>query len=92
MINMSTPNGNDNNRPAPDPKADNDRLVYSNTDDIHDSERDQDRLKPETANLDLPDVEDIPGQEHVNVLPMGELSDTTISSDDEEGKDVFGDE
>ncbi|MEO8583965.1 MAG: hypothetical protein ABI415_09230 [Flavitalea sp.] len=89
---MSTPTGNDKNRQVPDPKADNDRIVYSNTDDIHDSERDQERLKPDTANIDLPDVEDIPGQERVRVLPMGELGDTTIASDDEEGKDIFGDE
>ncbi len=38
---------------------------------------------------DLPEVKDIPGQEHIHVLLPGELADTTISSDDEEGKRVF---
>ncbi|MEI9943205.1 MAG: hypothetical protein WDN26_03210 [Chitinophagaceae bacterium] len=39
--------------------------------------------------LDLPDVSDIPGQEHIQVPPLGELADITISSDDEEGKGLF---
>lgn len=60
-------------------------------DDITDSKRDQERLKSDEGTLDLPDVSDIPGQEHVHVLPMGDLSDTTISSDDEEGRDLLGD-
>lgn len=53
-------------------------------DDLTDSPSDQERLKPEKATIDLPDVSDIPGQEHVHVPPIGELADTTISSDDEE--------
>lgn len=32
----------------------------------------------------LPDLKDIPGQEHVRPAPLGELADTTISSADEE--------
>lgn len=40
--------------------------------------------KPDRINL--PDVEDIPGQEHVTPAPLGELADTTASSDDEEGR------
>ncbi|MBN8860066.1 MAG: hypothetical protein J0H29_16840 [Sphingobacteriales bacterium] len=39
--------------------------------------------------LDLPEVKDIPGQEHIRVPPLGELADITISSDDEEGKGIF---
>ena len=58
--------------------------------DLPDSKRDAERLKPDEATLDLPDVEDIPGQEHVQVLPLGDLSDTTASSDDEEGTDLLG--
>ena len=58
--------------------------------DLHDSKRDVERLKPDKATLDLPEVKDIPGQEHVHVLPLGDLSDTTASSDDEEGDDVLG--
>ncbi len=46
--------------------------------------------KPDRINL--PDVEDIPGQEHVNPAPLGELADTTASSDDEEGKGTLGNE
>jgi hypothetical protein len=41
-------------------------------------------LKPDEATLDLPEVKDIPGQEHVRPLPPGEMADTTISSSDEE--------
>jgi len=57
--------------------------------DLSESARDQERLKPEETILDLPDVEDIPGQENFRVLPLGALADTTISSDDEEGKGLF---
>ena len=53
--------------------------------DLKDSERDLERLKPDETTIDLPEVKDIPGQEHIHVLPLGELADTTISSDDEEG-------
>ncbi|HUQ67835.1 MAG TPA: hypothetical protein VM101_16850 [Flavitalea sp.] len=60
--------------------------------DIQDSFRDKERLKPDKATLDLPDVKDIPGQEHIHIPRMGELADTTISSDDEEGVGVFEDD
>lgn len=53
--------------------------------DLTDPERDQERLRPEETTIDLPEVKDIPGQEHVHVPPLGELADVTISSDDEEG-------
>ena len=53
-------------------------------DDLTDSASDQERLKPEETTIDLPDVSDIPGQEHIHIPPIGELADTTISSDDEE--------
>lgn len=53
--------------------------------DLTDPQRDQDRLRPDEGTIDMPEVKDIPGQEHVHVPPMGELADTTISSDDEEG-------
>lgn len=56
---------------------------------ITDTDRDTRELRPEEANIQLPDVSDIPGQEHVHVPPAGELADTTISSDDEEGKGIF---
>src|SRR6476661_2186879 len=57
--------------------------------DISDSSKDRQKLKQDNASLDLPDVRDIPGQEHVHVPPLGELADITLSSDDEEGARVF---
>ncbi len=53
---------------------------------------DEETIKPEPVIMDLPEVKDIPGQEHIHVPPLGELADTTISSDDEEGVSVFGNE
>ena len=57
--------------------------------DLPDSPHDRERMQPEETILDLPDVKDIPGQEHINVPPIGEMADTTISSDDEEGKGLL---
>ncbi|RYY40971.1 MAG: hypothetical protein EOO08_03855 [Chitinophagaceae bacterium] len=59
--------------------------------DVHDSPQDEARLQPEETIIELPDVEDIPGQEFVHAPPLGELGDTTIASDDEEGKGLFDD-
>lgn len=59
--------------------------------DLPDSQHDKERLKTEETILDLPDVSDIPGQENIQPLSFGELADNTISSDDEEGADVFDD-
>lgn len=61
----------------------------TNSEDIHDSPKDQEKLKSETAIMDLPEVKDIPGQENIEPMPLGELADTTISSDDEEGVGVL---
>lgn len=60
--------------------------------DIKDSEKDAEKLKRDEAILDLPEVNDIPGQENIKVPDMREMADTTISSDDEEGIGVFEDE
>jgi hypothetical protein len=60
--------------------------------DLPDSARDRERLKPDEAILNLPDVKDIPGQEHVHPPSLGELADTTISSDDEEGAGLLNQE
>ena len=59
------------------------------TTDLPESERDKKLLQPDKATLDLPDVKDIPGQEHVRPLPAGEMADTTISSSDEEGDNIL---
>ncbi len=60
--------------------------------DLSDSERDKKNLQPDEAILDLPDVKDIPGQEFVHVPDLREMADTTISSDDEEGVGIFGED
>ncbi|QEC69776.1 hypothetical protein FRZ67_21650 [Panacibacter ginsenosidivorans] len=57
--------------------------------DLQDSKRDKQYLKKEETTIDIPDVKDIPGQEHIHVPKMKEMIDTTISSDDEEGKGLF---
>lgn len=55
------------------------------TADLSESKRDKELLKPDESTLDLPDVKDIPGQEHVRPFLPAEMADTTISSSDEEG-------
>lgn len=57
--------------------------------DLSESKRDKDLLKPDEATLDLPEVKDIPGQEHIRPLPPGEMADTTISSADEEARELL---
>ena len=57
--------------------------------DLPESKRDKELLKPDEATLDLPEVKDIPGQEHVRPLPPGEMADTTISSADEEANELL---
>lgn len=64
----------------------------SRDEDIHDSPRDTEKLQPDETTIDLPDVKDIPGQEFIHVPRLGELADTTISSDDEEGVGLFRDD
>ncbi len=59
------------------------------TNDLPESKRDKELLKPDEATLDLPEVKDIPGQEHVRPLPAGEMADTTISSSDEEASGLL---
>jgi len=57
--------------------------------DIHDSEKDKQKMEPEETRLDLPDVKEIPGQEHIHPPKLREFIDQTISSDDEEGRGLF---
>lgn len=56
--------------------------------DIQDSPEDKDKLQSDTSSIDMPEVKDIPGQEHIHPIPLRGLSDTTSSSDGEEGKGV----
>jgi hypothetical protein len=60
--------------------------------DLPETAKDKEELKSEETIINLPDVKDIPGQEHVHVPNNSELADTTISSSDEEGEDVWNDE
>src|SRR5690349_20323335 len=60
--------------------------------DIKDNERDKAKLQPDETILDLPDVEDIPGQEHIIPPQINEMADVTIASDDEEGVGLFRDD
>ena len=60
--------------------------------DLADSTRDQKELKNEDFTIDLPDVKDIPGQEYIHPPNPGEYADTTISSADEEGENVWTDD
>jgi len=46
--------------------------------------------KKDKKTMDLPEVRDIPGQEHVRPPRLGEARDTTASSSDEEGDDIEG--
>ena len=56
-----------------------------------DSLHDREELKDLPESIDIPDAHEIPGQENFNPAPLGEVADTTISSADEEGDDVFDD-
>lgn len=84
-------NDRNNNREPVDRDPGNNRLEgrSSTPNDLPESENDREHLRPEETVIDLPDVKDIPGQEFVHVPAAGELGDTTISSDDEEGTRVF---
>ena len=57
--------------------------------DLVDSARDRKHLEPEIVTLDLPEVKDIPGQEHIRPMPPGEMADITISSADEEAEELL---
>jgi hypothetical protein len=53
--------------------------------DLHDAAADREKLRPDTAFIDLPDVKDIPGQEYIKPPTVESYVDETISSADEEG-------
>jgi len=60
--------------------------------DLKDNEKDERYLQKEITVIDLPEVKDIPGQEHIHVPLLKEMADTTISSADEEGNGIFDDD
>jgi len=57
--------------------------------DLPDKAEDRKELAEDDVTIDLPDVKDIPGQEHVRPPRPGEFADTTISSADEEGESIW---
>ena len=58
--------------------------------EMKDSAQDKKRLKGDEATLDLPEVNDIPGQENRTQPSLpGTSYDSTISSADEEGNDIL---
>ncbi len=62
-----------------------------NQTDLTDSANDRRHLQPETTEMQLPDVNDIPGQEHItNAGVPAAMSGATASSAGEEGDSVFG--
>lgn len=67
-------------------------MTNLNGSDIHDSEKDNEKLKPEETVINLPDVEDIPGQANVKPPETNQEEDLTIASDDEEGVGIFEEE
>ena len=60
--------------------------------DLTDPEKDQQKLKGDQGTMDLPELKDIPGQENINPSSLVPPGDTTISSADEEGDKIFGDQ
>jgi len=68
----------------------NEKTIKTDPGDLEDSRDDINHMQPEETTIDLPDVKDIPGQEHIHPMPAGEMADTTISSADEEGKGIAG--
>ena len=56
-----------------------------------DSPEDIEKMQVEQTEIMMPGVEDIPGQENIVPPSLGELGDTTISSADEEGDNIFDD-
>jgi len=59
--------------------------------DISDSPEDQEKLKPDQATFDLPEIKDIPGANRSGKNTDALRGDTTISSSDEEGDELLED-
>ena len=66
-----------------------DKKPNSRNTDLPDSKEDEEKLKQEIVTMDMPEVQDIPGQENIRVPDMREMQDVTISSADEEAEDLL---
>ena len=62
----------------------NEKTKRNSSADLTDSVADQQKLRPDTAVINLPDVEDIPGQEYIKPPTVESYVDATISSAREE--------
>lgn len=58
---------------------------------LQDTGKDLTELQPATIIMDMPEVKDIPGQEHIHVPQFREMQDITISSAGEEGEGILDD-
>jgi hypothetical protein len=61
------------------------------------AQKNREKLGQDESFIELPEMKDIPGQEHIHTAGVpAEMADTTISSDDEEGvrdgKDLLADD
>lgn len=65
--------------------------ITENSGDLIDTPEDEKQMEEKEVIFDLPDVEDIPGQENIIPPKMNFFEDTTIASDDEEGTKLFDD-
>lgn len=57
---------------------------YPENEDLTNPENNTGKVNADIEDIALPDVRDIPGQEHITPPSLGMLADTTISSADEE--------
>ncbi len=57
-----------------------------------DSKEDQEKMKQEPTEINIPDAKEIPGQENITPPSAGEFADQTASSARGEGDDLFDNE
>src|ERR1700730_15642175 len=84
---MATRRNKDNQRESSEDRIN--QAAKNKKAELTDSPREEEKLRGEETTIDMPEVKDIPGQEHVRAPRMREMADTTISSADEEGEGVL---
>jgi hypothetical protein len=62
-----------------------------NAADPYDGQENKNKLARKSTLIEMPDVDDIPGQENVKPPHLSEFEDTTASSADEEGGQIWDD-
>ena len=74
------------NKESTDNTEDNTTENQNTSKDSSSSKRNEEKLKQDGSYVVIPEIKDIPGQENIADAGIpGEMADTTISSDDEEG-------